>query len=298
MRIEFPDLKDKEEKTLFIIGNGFDLHHAILSKYTHFCCWLRLNGYEDFVERMEIIFDNLQTTDRVHYLWYDFEASLGAYDPNSMYKRLHVPTNEMFDPEKWQKIAHEEVGKTTERIRPLMAKWAKQINIKSVVPDLELSIKSRYLTFNYTKVLEEAYGIPAMQICHIHGSVDDDEVIVGHRTFSKPDSLTQDSDEAEIIQREYIKALNLLNKKAEDQTKKHDAFFSGLKDITRVVVLGHSLNEIDLSYIGEVAKIVPESAHWHISKHTEQDDERIRAFEKWYREDGPKREMNRWIFNF
>lgn len=298
MRIEFPDLKGKESETLFIIGNGFDLHHGISSEYMDFLCWLRFRGYENFVERMEAIFDNLVLLGRTSSLWNDFERTLDRYDVDKIYGRLHTPTNEMYELEKWKAQSFEEVGKTTRRIRPLMMEWAKQINIRGVKPDLELSKDSFYLTFNYTKVLEEVYEISATQICHIHGSVDDDELIVGHTRKSNPESLYKVRDEEEVVMRGYLSDLNELDKDIKACIARHQDFFESIRGVSRVVVLGHSLNTIDLPYIAKVAKKVSQNAHWHFSKHAEKDEGNIRNFEKWYKEDDPTRDIVKWTFNF
>ena len=59
MRIEFPDLKNQEKRTLYIIGNGFDLFHGIDSKYEDFYYWLNSNRHKDFVRDFQNIFGSL-----------------------------------------------------------------------------------------------------------------------------------------------------------------------------------------------------------------------------------------------
>lgn len=39
----FPDYEIKEEERLYVIGNGFDVHHGIDSKYVDFKKWLMRN---------------------------------------------------------------------------------------------------------------------------------------------------------------------------------------------------------------------------------------------------------------
>jgi hypothetical protein len=58
---------------------------------------------------------------------------------------------------------------------------------------------------------------PSDRICHIHGSVDDDEVIVGHVRWKKPEDYNAQSDEKEIVCREFLKVLNKLNKETDEQ---------------------------------------------------------------------------------
>jgi len=303
MRIEFPDLKDKEENTLFIIGNGFDIHHSIKSTYEDFRCWLMMFGHKDFVQSMEHIFGDLPTFSQKYdtplYLWKDFEGVLAAYDSHDFYQRLHTPTYEQYEVEKWHLMVEEEMGKTVAMIRPLMKLWAKQIDIKKVRAEMELCKKCRYLTFNYTKVLEDVYRIPSENICHVHGSVDDEELIVGHNKTKKPDSHYAATDEEEITERRYIEEMNKLGKDFDGQIKKNENFFGALTDVSRVVVLGHSMGEIDLPYFRKVRDRVCQGTHWHFSKHSERDENYIQEF-LYFSQKGEHRicRENRWIFNF
>ena len=56
--------------TLYIIGNGFDRHHDIKSRYWDFKEWLNINNYPLF-EKVDLSFrDNVE-------FWSDMEAQLG-----------------------------------------------------------------------------------------------------------------------------------------------------------------------------------------------------------------------------
>ena len=59
----FPSFTIENRKTLYIIGNGFDLHHGISSKYTDFQQWLLSNGYSSFEEQLEFIFQRTRDID-------------------------------------------------------------------------------------------------------------------------------------------------------------------------------------------------------------------------------------------
>ena len=298
MRIEFNDLKGKEESTLFIIGNGFDLYHDVKSKYKHFCCWLNLNDHEDFVEDIEHIFPKLDGNQIS--LWSNFEEVLQSYNLDDLYSTLHTENHDHWEPETWRKTA-QKMEITTRQMRPLMREWAKQIEINNVNPNLELSKKSLYLTFNYTNLLEETYQIPSDRICHIHGSVDDDEVIVGHVRWQKPEDYNAQSDEKEIVCREFLKVLNKLNKGTDEQIGKHETFFNLLKNVTHVVVLGHSMGDIDRVYFREVLNRVQKGCHWHFGKHSTNDDLMIHKFINATQESCRNNKIelsNCWIFNY
>ena len=225
MRIEFPDLKGKEKKTLFIIGNGFDLYHGIPSQYRHFRSWLEGNRHEDFVDEMEDIFPKLNECKKG--LWNNFENALQDYDLECLYKTLHTENHDQWTPDIWKQTA-ERLEMTTGEIRPLMKEWAKSIDIKKICSDSNLMLReeSLYLTFNYTKILEEFYHIPNGRICHIHGSIDDNDVITGHIRWQRPDDYRAQKDEKEVVCRECLRVLNKLNKDTEKQINKHRDFFT------------------------------------------------------------------------
>ena len=61
--------------------------------------------------------------------------------------------------------------------------------------------------------------------------------------------------------------MNVLYKSPEKQIDKHKTFFESLKDISRIVVLGHSLSDIDKKYFTQIIQSVMTDTHWHFSAH-------------------------------
>lgn len=56
------------DNVLYILGNGFDLHHGILSSYGSMAIWLRTHNYD--------LYDKLSEICNVDFLWSDFERAL------------------------------------------------------------------------------------------------------------------------------------------------------------------------------------------------------------------------------
>lgn len=56
------------DDVLYIIGNGFDLHHEVASSYSSFRLWLKKNDYA--------LFNLYETVCSYDALWSDFEASM------------------------------------------------------------------------------------------------------------------------------------------------------------------------------------------------------------------------------
>lgn len=66
------------DKSLFIIGNGFDLAHGMATRYADFKRWLILNGRIDVIHELQSAFPVQK--DNEFLLWSDFENALGLYD--------------------------------------------------------------------------------------------------------------------------------------------------------------------------------------------------------------------------
>ena len=282
MKKEFPFLKDGEKNTLFIIGNGFDLYHGALTKYKHFCCWLNLNGAENFVTEMQQVFHKLDG--KVDSLWSNFEEALGYYDIDNIYSYYYKNPDDSLGVNKYE-IASNKVADSVRglcnKIRPKIKEWASKIPLNDIEQKFELSPQSWYLTFNYTKLLENIYGIATGHICHIHGCIDDsEEVITGHdQSFIRPDYNAQ-SDEEERAKEKIKDILYAYYKDQKKQIDKNETFFLSLPEIKHIVVIGHSLADIDLAYFGKILSMASPEAIWHFSYHSEDDRKRVGKF-KW-----------------
>lgn len=279
---EFPFIRGEEKNTLFIIGNGFDLYHRALTRYKHFCCWLNLNGYEDFVLEMHKIFPNLDN--EIETLWSNFEEALGKYKLDKVYERYYKSPNYSMYGKEWEIEANKVVDKVSEicvQIRPLMRRWVEQINIEQISPQMELSKNSWYLTFNYTTILERIYRIPLNHICHIHGCVDKKgELITGHDNIKGINIYGAKSDEEENAKIRIVEIINNLAKDKKKQIEANKIFFHSLSAVKHIVVLGHSMADIDLGYFGKVISSVDQDAIWHFSIYSEEDRKRIEIFKK------------------
>ena len=60
---------------------------------------------------------------------------------------------------------------------------------------------------------------------------------------------------------------------------KHKSFFNSIKEIKNIVILGHSLADVDMPYFDKIMNCVDKNkVRWEISYHTEKDLERISYF--------------------
>lgn len=260
------DITDFKEKTLFIIGNGFDIAHGIKSSYNDFHDWLLQNRYNEFVSVLESMFPTIKEGKPL--LWKDFENAIGIYDP----KQIHMKYFQGVDSYQYPK---ETQIKVAERIRPFiemiprtLIEWTRDITVFLCKKKYEgLTQDCKYFTFNYTMVLEKTYGINPYDICHIHGCIDDDRIIVGHNHKRDPQNEDDNLFNVKMSRRNIVELMNKNEKPVMDIIQKKIHFFCSLYDIQRIIVIGHSMAEVDMPYFEEISKHVNSECIWHFYWH-------------------------------
>ncbi len=281
----FPDINVDERERLYVIGNGFDLHHEIESKYWHFKKWCQNNKKgSNLVGLMDIFFSN----DRE--FWGDIENALGEYNEETItdYCEPENPKDFKFEhPGQWQNGVEDSIswifGQTMELFREGFNEWVQSIDISNIVTDLFIPKASKYLTFNYTDTLENGYGIPVQNVLHIHGSRlnPKDEYIIGHR--NKRDEETPFLDNSILLPyqnayEEVIKIMNKWVKYPQYLIGKNSVFFKSLNTCKGVYVMGWSYNRIDMPYLEEIASTVTPNCKWLLYYHSEEDKKRATTF--------------------
>ncbi|MFT0214074.1 AbiH family protein, partial [Pseudomonas sp. F1_0610] len=156
---------------------------------------------------------------------------------------------------------------------------------------LNVDINSLYLNFNYTDTLESYYGVNSESINYIHGNINnednDTEIVLGHAVnldsvdeldMKKPDNLSLAEEEeweswkndqydfsvelGKEVVRSYFNKTFKNTKKIIDENKN---FFLSLKEVTEIVIVGHSLSDVDLPYIEKIKQCVDLDAKWKVT---------------------------------
>ncbi len=172
-------------ETLYIIGNGFDLHHGIASKYSDFKIYLAKHD-RDLLHALENLYD-------CEDIWGDFEENLLTISRETFINYISplFPVNEVDDEDFTyaelffsQDSAGEMVDELTENLRKRFHQWIRTLTMP---PDYEQSLievdaNALFLSFNYTGFIETVYQVPAHQICYLHGKKSDKtgSIILGH----------------------------------------------------------------------------------------------------------------------
>lgn len=264
--------------TLYIIGNGFDLHHGVESSYADFGKYLK-----------KVDPDTYEAVDKYFYIddpfWNEFEERLAHFDAASAIEDASdflMP----YGAEDWSDAGHHDyeyeleqiISKISSTMRIRFADWIRQLQIpslaKSGVTPLPIDRSGVFLNFNYTDTLSSLYGVPPARVLHIHGQARDvtSEIVLGHGwRRTEADSLNHRADPETMDPRVwqgnfmvddyFAKAF----KPTEKIIRANEPFFSSLSDVETVLVMGHSLGEVDWPYLHLVLRNVSPAAQWRLS---------------------------------
>lgn len=303
----------KKPTTLYIIGNGFDLHHKLDTWYSTFGLFLKDKHseiYDYFIKYFG--FSDLYEDDAESLkdqLWSHFEANLAKLDIDEVLDE-HAefsanPGSDDFSDGDWDTIAIY-VSQIKDDLTIKMLDLFKQFILKveyldeSSLDILNISSDAIFFNFNYSKSLEYYYKISQSKILYIHNRAEsDDRLILGHgldpKNFQRkeekpPEGLTEEeldqwresqSDAFDYsIERgrdELIDYFTKSFKATSKLIKKNRLFFKSLKMIDKVFVLGHSLADVDKEYFDEIIKSIDGKVVWIVSYYKPTEKEKRRA---------------------
>lgn len=296
-------MKAKHPTTIYIIGNGFDLHHKLDTWYSTFGLFLRDNHsdvYDYFLKYFG--FPDLYEDDPESLkdpLWSQFEANLATLDIDEVLDE-HAeyaanPGNDDFSDGDWDTIAVY-VSQIRHDLTIKMLDLFKEFILNVSYPDesnlniLNIDKNAIFFNFNYSKSLEHYYRIPQSKILFIHNRAEsNDKLILGHgmdpKSFRSEDPKTPDGLNEEELERctdaqadefdyslergrdELIQYFSKSFKATNQLIERNRGFFDSLKSIRTVFVLGHSLADVDKEYFDEIIKSISNNAIWIVSYH-------------------------------
>ena len=272
------------DKQLFIIGNGFDLYHGLNTTYKNFYQYLKARNKPTFTVTASVCFDQYDETDR---LWSDFENELSNFDYNSITIYLDEYNDE-------GKIVELTPIKSIDKI---IDTWKSKIDkeFKSWILTNERNLSpcgrhfnqnAIFLNFNYTFTLQKLYGVQDNQILYIHNNINDDNLIYGHgtkfelRNLLDAYGLLEDNDTVCATEYQLRDILTIqkigskFQKNVSDIISAHSDFIKTLQDVQSIIVLGHSLNEIDMNYFKWIRQNTNNDIKWYFSYYSKQDCKR------------------------
>ena len=171
--------------------------------------------------------------------------------------------------------------------------WVKSLTI----PDKDKIIKeidteAMFLTFNYTKTLEDLYGVDDAFVLHIHGSVDKGNFVIGH-DMTAEEMMDRDLEE-HVLERnpeddkgEDEARLELfdviadeLKKPVDDIIVENGHYFNSLEGLKKLIVLGFSYSQIDLPYLRVIFEVTGNDINVVFGWHTNKDKNNAETFKK------------------
>jgi hypothetical protein len=269
------DPKRHMTKRLFIIGNGFDLHHGIDSGYWDFASYLKEVAPETFRIAEDYVVPEKK-------LWSSLEEQLAYVDIDQIedYASNFLMS---YGDEDWSESGHHdyeyEIKQVCDAIsrdlRKHFADWVRQLDI----PDASAASvrcvdpNALFLNFNYTPTLQRVYGVPSSRVLHIHGSAADptSEIILGHGWQRQEKDLRsrhihEDTDVRVAGGFRLIDDLLAETFKPTNEILlRNKPFFAQLGSFDEVFVFGHSMSQVDEGYFHEVLNHVAGNARWTVS---------------------------------
>ena len=301
--------KDMEKiKHLYIIGNGFDIHHFRKTSYEDFYKWANEN-YNNVIVGIE---EKVGTLDAEW--WCDFEknlANINAYEVSQIIASENVPNllddhvdRQWNDAQVYTEQLFEEVYND---IKMIFKEWVlngiKPTNLNRLI-SLDKK-ESFFLTFNYTDTLEKSYHVPSSQILHVHGSIYDDKFIIGHgksieeitkeNEYNDCPSVNKGPIEYDEDLYEYedeglelheklaldaaISGIASQRKPVLDIIKENNDRFNSFNEVTDIHIYGFSFSDIDLPYLDKIVGIVDISnVSWEVSDYEGKSEDAIVKF--------------------
>lgn len=293
-------------KTLYIIGNGFDIHHKLDTRYQSFANYLAENNSEVYDLLLNYYglpdITNPELTDEEYALWSRFEQALAdldyltVLDDNS--DLIARPGAGDFRDRDWHsyQVEMELIIKdlTTTLISDFNS-FILEVEYENIPDDMliELEDDSHFSNFNYTETLQKGYGIPEEKITYIHNRADTDNctLILGHGTdpsnfIEKEEEPPRGLSEEELYEwreqkadeydysyesakQEILSYYTKAFKNTASIIENNIDFFANLAEVENVIVLGHSISEVDLRYFEILKAKLNENVIWRVSYYSE-----------------------------
>lgn len=260
---------------LFILGNGFDIAHGLRTRYSDYREFLKTND-KYFLYQFENQFHFCGNA-----LWGNLEENIDqiyllddlSNDEIDLGLECEVDIQYTLDADYKNKFGF------LNRYITNLNSWIESIELNSVSKKTNnISNDDYFITFNYTKVLEEIYGINEQHILHIHGCVGE-ELILGKDNSERIDYLSAKKDtssEWENAVKPYLQNyLSTTNKDTLELGRKVENLIESL-EIEEINIIGLSISSADISYLIKIKEIVNQNCKWnfyyYLDKQTDSKD--------------------------
>ena len=272
---------------LYIIGNGFDLNHNLKTSYWNYRGFL-LRKHPDIIgafESSQYLEASYCTPDT---RWTNLEFNLKISVEECM---EYLSTNFYPDMNSERTPGWDDINLEVDNIFSFFSsftndcfyEWIGEVGIPHqsyIRTDVDRS--AFFVTFNYTKTLEDLYQIPNNNILHIHGSVDDYSTIQFGTPDNHPGMVSQlleniysKDDFYNVTFAPAIRNLsgfaNIAYKNLNNNYNKLSMFLYSMGRTDEIVIMGHSYLGIDEPYYRDILVPAFINLKWTIYVFDEED---------------------------
>lgn len=285
---------------LYIIGNGFDLHHGLRTAPQDFQNILKTKRVYNEWNNANDVLDSYCVN------WSEYEESLSNLDLDEIEcQKLIMPdylSDHEYDRDGGITNIQIYLESLKEAIQSSLKDMVKMANIETDRRALSgehyplFNLDDRVISFNYTSTLENMFDFAKLiPICHIHGFyAAGAPLIFGYNQVKgnyngRLMSTFEDGDYYVDRQRELIYDFYQGWKKR-IQTEILNDFLIQCNGLDEVVVYGHSMGKVDAAYMEQIEWVL-NPRRWRISYHTDSDSVLLNAQQYPFK---PKIEFFRW----
>lgn len=295
---------------LYIIGNGFDIHHGIPSRYSNYRDWLErydaglLEGLRNYYD-----VDNKEW-------WNQFERELGYPDMSEYIDETAFENQPDFGSDEFrdrdyhagQFAAENEIGSLVADIKRTFFDWVVSLPAPNSNKKIKMEKETAFfINFNYTDTLQKLYNVKPTDILFIHGNASSgSDLVLGHNRpydeleaeyvpelLEPTDSLdgeelsewyddNYDTGEDYIhqsVREEVVSQVFSLRKDTENIIKRNRVIFEALRDVENVYIYGLSFSEVDEPYLDEIVNNLRiKTTKWLVSYYSTGDKEKAKQY--------------------
>lgn len=276
---------------LYIIGNGFDIGHGLHTQYWDFRTCLE-NLYPEFLQAFEehyYIYPNTPKEKKSTLLWNEFETNLANIDEdiiieNGVGVELDLEGGDVGIEDTLYYYFSDEYNYIT-KLAKYLKQWVRTIRIRDVERKSTLVTNDAlYITFNYTAVLETAYGINPSNITHIHGSLREYDIdpVLGHGNRERINRISEKKEKAENLFDEkgtsICRVVEDYYKRTFKDVNRYAFRLPDLsnKEIDEICVIGHSLAGVDMFYFSYIDVMGKRKAIWRVFYYRQEEAEKLK----------------------
>lgn len=269
---------------LFVLGNGFDLHHNLPTTTSDFTNCIDKYDYPEYYMNSGVD-------------WNLYEEGLSYFDVDTM-SELHIEGPDYLSDRESDRdgVILQMKQKMVEMLDIRDNALKEMINIANQkIHEISHQVKSSdafynslVLSFNYTSTLEQLYSLENIKdVLYIHGFFyDDDDLIFGYsepnedvlkkfyphdvdgnNNFTSNDFYEEEHDDY-YIQNQYQLMYDYYcsNQKTHQIEKLNNWLKSYEGEVEEIIVLGHSMGLVDKPYF-ELLEEILNPARWRISRY-------------------------------